>query len=317
MTEYRITSDQTIDQIKSIDCLKPAASQISLGEQRDHQSIDTFCRQNPDWLRDDMVAGLNRLLQIGSTGEPYVYPLEPEPVSLVHFPVPGKAPFVLICAGGAYCSVAATVEAFPIATKLNQLGYHAFSLKYRTGQEKLLTAPMEDLANAIRYIHAHGQQLGVDTQNYAVCGMSAGGHLAGTLLAESFAGIYGDLPKPAAVFLGYPVVSMGPDTHTLSGRMLLGEQPAESTVHAYSIDRQIHAQTPPVYFWQCREDAVVPFRNSQLLQAALEQHQIPHCYRIFEGPAHGWGLGGGTAAEGWVEEAAAFWMEHSGRPHKE
>jgi histidinol phosphatase-like PHP family hydrolase len=60
--------------------------------------------------------------------------------------------------------------------------------------------------------------------------------------------------------------------------------------------------------YQQRGYSVVAYTDHELL--------IPHCYRIFEGPAHGWGLGGGTAAEGWVEEAAAFWMEHSGRPHK-
>ena len=310
MTEHRITSEFTIDQVKEIECLLPAASQISLGEQLDGETIEAIDRLCPDWISSDMIDGLNRLLQIGSTGKPYVYPLDPEPVSLVHFPVEGKAPFVLICAGGAYCSVAAAVEAFPLAARLNQLGYHTFSLKYRTGRENLQTAPMEDLRNAVRSIHDPAQELQVDVRGYAVCGMSAGGHLAGTLLAESFLDFYGDIPKPAAVFLGYPVVSMGKDTHPLSCRMLLGEQPTDSMIQTYSIDKQIHDGTPPVYLWQCREDAVVPFSNSWQLHKALENNEILHCYRVFDGPAHGWGLGSGTEAQGWLDEAVAFWKKH-------
>lgn len=39
-------------------------------------------------------------------------------------------------------------------------------------------APLEDLAQAYRYIEAHAQAFQVDMEDYAVCGSSAGGHLA-------------------------------------------------------------------------------------------------------------------------------------------
>lgn len=314
MTCMPISSRETVAQIQSRPQLAGAKAHLFMGEECENISIDTFCHNNPDWVKSDMLRGLNRLLEVADAEETYAYPLWPgedgpkQRVSLIHFPMSGCAPFVLVCAGGAYCTVASMVEAFPIAARLNEMGYHAFVLEYRSGADAAFPAPMEDLRQAIRYILKNAAKLHVQPQAYAVCGMSAGGHLVATLAAESLLDFYGDIPKPAALFLAYPVVTMGEYTHPLSRMMLLGQNPEEETICRFSVEKQIHRDSPPVFLWQCREDNVVPFKNSVMLDAALGENGIRHCFRVFEGAAHGWGLGTGTQAEGWLEEAARFWQ---------
>lgn len=43
--------------------------------------------------------------------------------------------------------------------------------------------------------------------------------------------------------------------------------------------------------------------------AALEKLGIPTEFHVYAGLPHGFGLGTGTVAEGWIEDAAAFWED--------
>ncbi len=36
---------------------------------------------------------------------------------------------------------------------------------------------------------------------------------------------------------------------------------------------------------------------------------IPTEFHIYEGLSHGFGLGTGTVAEGWIDDAVSFWKE--------
>ena len=42
----------------------------------------------------------------------------------------------------------------------------------------------------------------------------------------------------------------------------------------------------------------------------LKKRGIPCQYHVYPGNAHGWGLATGKAAEGWLDEAVAFWEEN-------
>ena len=64
-----------------------------------------------------------------------------------------KDKYVLVCPGGGYTGCEVQREGFAVATELNRLGYAAFVLEYRTGKQiKTAKAPLDDLADAIRYI---------------------------------------------------------------------------------------------------------------------------------------------------------------------
>jgi acetyl esterase/lipase len=47
------------------------------------------------------------------------------------------------------------------------------------------------------------------------------------------------------------------------------------------------------------------------LSKALAAHGVPYKEVVYDHAAHGIGLGRGTAADGWLDEAAAFWEEQT------
>lgn len=87
---------------------------------------------------------------------------------------------VMINPGGAF-EYRSPVEGLPVAEELSKLGYQCFVVNYRlrpyTQQEAAL-----DLARGIRYVRAHADDYGIDPNDIAVMGFSAGGILSGELV---------------------------------------------------------------------------------------------------------------------------------------
>ena len=55
-----------------------------------------------------------------------------------------------------------------------------------------------------------------------------------------------------------------------------------------------------------------PSPSSLTMQRRLEAVSvlgIPTEFHIYEGLSHGFGLGTGTVAEGWIDDAVSFWKE--------
>lgn len=103
---------------------------------------------------------------------------------LVSFPVPEGTPIngaVLICAGGAFIMRSDENEGAPVAEELARRGYQSFVVNYRlrpyTQEEGAL-----DLARAVRFVRANADIYGIDPDDIAVLGFSAGGILAGEML---------------------------------------------------------------------------------------------------------------------------------------
>lgn len=233
---------------------------------------------------------------------------------LATFPLEKKSKFVLICAGGGYQNVCSLAEGFPLAKAVQELGYTAFVLHYRTGRDAGHPNPLDDVAQSLRFILEHADVFNVDTNGYAVLGFSAGGHLAASFGTEYLGYKKYGLPKPEIIILGYPVITMGEKTNEGSRRALLGDENQENETlrEQLSIEKQITRAYPPVYVWQCEEDEAVPIENSRMLTEALERCSVPYEYKVYPGTAHGWGLGTGTLSEGWLEEAVRFWGKVQG-----
>lgn len=218
-------------------------------------------------------------------------------------------PFAIICPGGGYGMVCSYVEGEPFAQKLNAMGIHALVLYYRVREKALYPAPQEDLARAVREAHSRAEEWKLETHNYSVWGSSAGGHLAASFGTENMG--YGkyDLPKPGAMILIYPVVTMGQLTHEGTREHLLGKNPSEADVVFASVEKQITPAYPSTFLWCGDADRTVPPENSRMLAAALEKQGIRHKLLEYPGIDHGAGLGTGTCCENWIEHAVTFWQE--------
>lgn len=218
-----------------------------------------------------------------------------------------KHPFAVICPGGGYSMVCSFLEGAPYARRLNALGYSAFVLYYRCKKRARYPAPMEDLTRALRDILNRADALNLETEGYSVWGSSAGGHLAASFGTDAMGYSQRGLPKPGALILCYPVITMGESTHMGSRKTLLGRNPDEALVQLTSVEKQVTGNYPPTFVWCGDADRTVDPENSRMLCRALDQNSVPHKFAEYPGVDHGVGLGEGLACEGWFDEAVSFW----------
>ena len=289
------------------------------GKLSDAMDIGTVCHILGAWNPQDVTEGMNYLLKRAGSGRVFYHIYNNEQrradpsknlTGIAALTLPKKSRFVAVCAGGGYASVCSMAEAYPVIRALNDMGYAAFAVQYRCGVNAKAPNPMEDLAQAIRFILSHSEQLNVERDHYAVMGFSAGGHLAACFGTESLGYARYGLPEPSTLMLCYPVITMGEQTNLSSRNFLLGQDCDPSIVHAYSIESQVTHKYPASFVWQFDHDDVVPVKNSQMIVEALETNHVPWEYETFPGTSHGVGLGTGTTAEGWLERAAEFWAGH-------
>ena len=216
-------------------------------------------------------------------------------------------PVAVICPGGGYRRVCSFIEGHPYAKKLNKMGYHAIVVYYRVRNLAPYPNPQDDLARAIREIYSHESDWKLDMNGYSVWGSSAGGHLAGSFGTEVMGYVKYNLPKPGALILVYPVVTMGEKTHQGSRNYHIGAYASQEYINLTSIEKQVTEAYPPTFLWWGDCDGTVDPDNSRMLQKALEEHHIPCLCREYAGVDHGIGIGKGLPCEGWFEDAVAFW----------
>ena len=218
-------------------------------------------------------------------------------------------PTAIICPGGGYRRVCSFVEGYPYAKKLNQLGYHAIVVYYRVKEAARFPAPQDDLARAVREIFENADRWKLDTRCYSLWGSSAGGHLAASFGTDAVGYAKYSLPRPGAMILTYPVVTMGDLTHAGSRNFLLGPAPSPEQIRLTSVEHQITPNYPPTFLWWGDADDTVDPANSRMMLAELEKNGILCTHREYSGVGHGVGVGKGLICEGWLEDAAAFWEE--------
>lgn len=282
-------------------------SELSLKE------ILHFC---PDWNLPSMIDGLQELVET-SAHEKMIYDIwdekdkEKEPskrqTGLFAFRVQNAKRFVLICPGGGYVNVCSIAEGFPLAAALKQKGIASFILRYRTAENAVFPNPADDVAQAVKFILGNKETFGLSSDRYGLMGFSAGGHLAATFGTETLGYKKYGVPRPEAMFLGYPVITMGEKTNVGSREELLGDNWDNKEIQTqYSIEKNITGQYPPTFIWNCKEDSCVPCDNSVMLVEALKSNDVKVMYEAYPGNANGWGLGIDTLADGWLDRAVEF-----------
>ena len=206
-----------------------------------------------------------------------------------------KRPSILICPGGGY-EFTSDREAEPVALKFLSLGYNAFVLRYSVAPERYPTALLQ-VSAAMTLIRRQAKKFNADTDQIAVCGFSAGAHLAcslGVFWNEPFLAktlmIEKGSNRPDAMILAYPVITSGEYAHTGSFDCLLGKDASQELKDKMSLENQVSKEVPPTFLWHTFSDPVVPVENSLLFAGALKNSRIPFELHIYpEGP-HGLSL---------------------------
>ena len=201
-------------------------------------------------------------------------------------------PAIIICPGGAYMDVARR-EGEPVAAAFYGAGYHTFILRYSIGERAKNFEPLCQLAAAMAYIRSHAKEWHVLPDKIAVCGFSAGGHLAaslGVLFNEpKFLEVYQKEEKirPDAMILSYPVITSDQFAHVESIENGSGAKRGSAEYAWFGLDKHVDADTPPTFLWHTAEDSCVPVENSLKMSAALSAAKVPFELHVLpEGP-HG------------------------------
>lgn len=201
-------------------------------------------------------------------------------------------PAVIICPGGAYMMVSHR-EAEPVALPYFAAGYNTFILTYSTGDNANNFTPLKQLASTIADVRANAEAWHTNKDQIAVCGFSAGGHLAassGTLFnEEKFLKAFGREAhiRPDAMILSYPVITADEFAHQTSIAKVSGAEVGTEEYAWFGLDKRVDAQTPPTYLWHTAEDAAVPVENSLKFAMALSAAKVPFEYHVFPAGAHG------------------------------
>ena len=224
-------------------------------------------------------------------------------------------PLVLICPGGGYHFVSPR-EAEPVALQFNAAGYHACVLDYSVAPRRH-PQPLRDVARALCLVRQNEDAWNVEPARVALCGFSAGGHLAASLGVHWnkpwLAGVPGIDPakaRPDALILSYPVLSSGPFAHRGSFENLLGPDASADQLREMSLELQVAQDTPQAFLWHTVEDEAVPVENSMMFAAALRAHQVPFEMHLYPAGAHGLSLATPETAREPAEADAhiATWM---------
>lgn len=192
---------------------------------------------------------------------------------------PGKE-FAVTNAGGGFYYVGAMHDSFPHALELSRRGYNAFALIYRPDD------PYTDLARAIAYLYDHADELQIQKEGYSLWGGSAGARMAAVGGNREYLWeLTGreDIPQAAAVIMQYT---------------------------GYS---DVSAEDAPTYACVGTRDGIASWRTMERRLNSLENLGIPTEFHAYEGLGHGFGLGTGTVADGWLEDAVNFWQEQLAR----
>lgn len=183
----------------------------------------------------------------------------------------------IINAGGGFVYVAGIHDSFPHALELSNKGYNAFALIYRPGAQ----TACEDLARAIAFLHENAEKLQIDMTDYSLWGGSAGARMA-VWLGSYGTAYFGEkeYPAPAAVIMQYTGLS------------------------------QVTGMEPLTYACVGTNDGIASYRSMENYISQIQQNGSNTKIEVFKGLSHGFGLGEGTVAEGWIDRAISFWEDN-------
>lgn len=229
-----------------------------------------------NYLKEQSLNGEQVFYDIYTDAEKKADP-DKENTGLFFFKGEENKPFAICNAGGGFAYVGAMHDSFPHALELSKKGYNAFALIYRPSAQ----TACEDLARAIAFIFENVGELGVSTDDYSLWGGSAGARMA-AWVGTNGTKAYGEkeYPQPASVIMQYTGLS------------------------------EVYGNEPPTYNCVGTNDYIASYTTMQNRINKIKANGTDAEIEIFEGLSHGFGLGQGTVAEGWLDNAVAFWEKH-------
>ncbi len=185
-----------------------------------------------------------------------------------------KGVIVLVHAGGFYSGSRTEIGlyAHPILDQLDR-GFAVLSVDYRltSGSTNLFPAALEDVSNAIDWVHSHGPAHGLNPKTVLVAGHSSGGTIAA--LIGLGANNPGSPRGTTSAVDGWIAISGFYDLRaeglaSLQAAVWLGADPSAAKLDSASAVTLVDAFDPPGYLIQGGRDPLVPPAQALSLGAA-------------------------------------------------
>ena len=200
---------------------------------------------------------------------------------------------VIVLPGGGYHFLSER-EAEPVALRFAGSNIASFILRYTIAPKIKYPYPLVEVLAAVAYIRKNADKYHVNPDKIAVCGFSAGGHLAASASAYYFDKELLDFlkleekdTKINGCILGYPVISstygeMGTIQNSTGGDPYLLDK--------LSIEKHVTEKFPRTFIWHTTFDSVVPVKNALYLADALSDKKVFYEMHIFPMLDHGQSL---------------------------
>ena len=287
-----LTSDNTIKNLLEYDKIKNFSRFIlplewGYSENTKLGKIDSLLPYHSNIRPETTMKAINYIIGETEKGSSIFYDIYTEPekkqdktkenTGLFFFRGKEDAPFAIINAGGGFSYVGSIHEGFPYAMEINEMGYNAFVLQYRAGDAR---KAVEDLIRAIGFIFKNSKELKVSNKNYSVWGSSAGARMA------------------------YAARTGG---ERLAGNIKI-EKPS-MIVMMYTGQSYFSQNDPPTFIGVGERDSIANPAVVERRAEGMKKAGVKVKFYKYSNVGHGFGLGIGTSAEGWIKEAVRFWEE--------
>lgn len=215
-----------------------------------------------------------------------------------------KLPLIIWVHGGAFRE-GSKADGVPIEYLTED--YAVASINYRLSQHALFPAQLEDCKAAVRWLRAHANTYKLNPERFGAWGSSAGGHLAAMLGTTSETdmfdvGAHLTVSSRVQAVVDYfgPTDFLQMDAHRPPDGMLhdVADSPEseliggpiqehKAKVAAANPITYITPHTPPFLIVHGGRDPLVPYHQSQLLETALKQADVPVVLYCAKGEGHG------------------------------
>jgi acetyl esterase/lipase len=215
-------------------------------------------------------------------------------LTLDYYPaqITGDRPCVVVVHGGSW-SGGDSQQLPELNSYLAAKGYHVATINYRMAPKYQTPAPVEDIANALKYLRAHADELHIDTDKFILLGRSAGAQIAllaaYTLHDKSIKAVV-DFYGPADMVWGYSIPS---NPLIMDSRKVMDDYvggPYSKVPQKYvacSPLEFVDKQSPPTLIIHGSNDVLVSPEHSRRLNLKLQQNGIKHFWLKLPWATHG------------------------------
>ncbi|MDR3692179.1 MAG: alpha/beta hydrolase [Fimbriimonas sp.] len=209
---------------------------------------------------------------------------------------PNKSAVVFMVSGG-WISDHSMLKGFApeIERVFADAGFTVFEVVHGAQPRYTVSEIVEQVRTAVRFVHAHAADYGIDTNRVGVSGISSGGHLS-LMIAGS-----PDSPVNAVAAISPPtdLANWGKPGFLLTDNPqmaifvpALGFDPKGSRSSIEAVDRRLSpislvtSKFPPTLIVHGDDDKVVPLQQAQAMDRALAKAGVEHKLEVIHGGGH-------------------------------